>query len=372
MSSRSGRVASWRLSFTTSTIFDSTDGDNGTGESDVDYDCDYSVSEVSSSFTFRPSSMLMPLQSDVMNENDDTDIELDDEFNEDTIVTFKPTHETKSRFRKVTVIERPIGLQKLNSNSSHSSHSHHSKCSTLCASTYQASRERKRAQSTIVNPMLPSCHRNVNATSTSDETSASEIDDSSYSQNKTTPTRRKSKFVIKKELEKKVIEGRWKLVGNINFEEYLSEVGTGACTSDMVMRADMVLIISQEEDKQWRLAQETLIKAKSIRGYRTNNRKWTENKFKSGEAKPELLDDWDQRLVVTTLDTNENGSRIILNQVAEKDLFFCKDSTVIYEVEPHDEDVLIMTCMTDSSIAWRKFQRVSQPSKSSRKISAPF
>ena len=73
--------------------------------------------------------------------------------------------------------------------------------------------------------MLPSCHRNVNATSTSDETSASEIDDSSYSQNKTTPTRRKSKFVIKKELEKKVIEGRWKLVGNINFEEYLSEVG---------------------------------------------------------------------------------------------------------------------------------------------------
>ena len=34
MSSRSGRVASWRLSFTTSTIFDSTDGDNATGDCD--------------------------------------------------------------------------------------------------------------------------------------------------------------------------------------------------------------------------------------------------------------------------------------------------------------------------------------------------
>jgi len=250
MSSRSSRVASWRLSYTTSTIYDSIDsnGDNVTGESDVDNDCDYSVSEVSSSFTFRPSSMLMPLKLDngQVNENDDTDIELDDEFNEDSIVTFKPTPATKSRFRKVTVIERPTGLLKHNSNSNHSSHSHHSKCSTLCASTYQASRERKRAQSTIVNPMISSLplHRQMNGTSTSDETSASEIE-SSFSQNKATPTRRKSKFVIKKEQEKKVIEGKWKLVGNINYEEYLTEVGTGACTSDMVMRADMVIVIGQ-------------------------------------------------------------------------------------------------------------------------------
>ena len=52
---------------------------------------------------------------------------------------------------------------------------------------------------------------------------------------------------------------------------------------------------------------------------RTNNRKWTENKFKCGEAKPELLDDWDQRLVVTTLLVNEEGSRLSLDQVAETD-----------------------------------------------------
>ena len=36
----------------------------------------------------------------------------------------------------------------------------------------------------------------------------------------------------------------------------------------------------EEPDKQWRISTETLIRAKSVRGYRTNNRKWTENKFK--------------------------------------------------------------------------------------------
>ena len=40
----------------------------------------------------------------------------------------------------------------------------------------------------------------------------------------------------------------------------------------------------------------------------------------AGEAKPELLDDWDQRLVVTTLMVQgQEGERIELNQVAEKD-----------------------------------------------------
>ena len=39
----------------------------------------------------------------------------------------------------------------------------------------------------------------------------------------------------------------------------------------------------------------------------------------AGEAKPELLDDWDQRLVVTNLQVDAEGERIELNQVAEKD-----------------------------------------------------
>ena len=80
---------------------------------------------------------------------------------------------------------------------------------------------------------------------------------------------------------------------------------------------------------------ETAIKAKSIKGYSTYNRynknhswktnqesssrKLTENKWKPGCPKPELGEDWDQRLVVTTLMREEEGGGIKLVQEAEKD-----------------------------------------------------
>ena len=64
---------------------------------------------------------------------------------------------------------------------------------------------------------------------------------------------------------------------------------------------------------------ETSIKAKSVKGYATYNRKLTENKWKSGVPKPELVEDWDQRLVVTTLSRNPDGGALELSQVAEKD-----------------------------------------------------
>ena len=38
-----------------------------------------------------------------------------------------------------------------------------------------------------------------------------------------------------------------------------------------------------------------------------------------GEEKPEVLDDWDQRLVVTLLKVNDQGNKLTLQQVAEKD-----------------------------------------------------
>merc|ERR1712059_2195 len=125
-----------------------------------------------------------------------------------------------------------------------------------------------------------------------------------------------------------------------------------------VMRAGQVLRIQQEEDRQWRLSSETVIQAKSARGYRTRNRKWTENKFKVGEAKPEVLEDWDQRLVVTTLEVEEGGSKLSLRQVAEKELWCRVDSLVSLE-----GDV----------VGWRKFVRMKEDKRtSSRKISAPF
>ena len=49
---RSGRVASWRLSYTSSSIYDSSDLEEEE-EEEEEYDCDYSVSEISESFTFR-------------------------------------------------------------------------------------------------------------------------------------------------------------------------------------------------------------------------------------------------------------------------------------------------------------------------------
>ena len=64
---------------------------------------------------------------------------------------------------------------------------------------------------------------------------------------------------------------------------------------------------------------ETSIKAKSVRGYSTYNRKLTENKWKAGREKPELVEDWDQRLLVTTLNRKEDGNILELSQIAEKD-----------------------------------------------------
>ena len=105
------------------------------------------------------------------------------------------------------------------------------------------------------------------------------------------------------------------------------------------------------------------------------------------EAKPELLDDWDQRLVVTTLQVDAEGERIELNQVAEKDQvpgakveyllrqsliqWMCKDTTLVLDVDPLEKDTMIMTCMVDDIIALRKFQRQNN-TRMNRKISAPF
>ena len=56
-----------------------------------------------------------------------------------------------------------------------------------------------------------------------------------------------------------------------------------------------------------------------MRGYSTYNRKLTENKWKAGTAKPELVEDWDQRMVITTLTRDQQGNVIELHQAAEKD-----------------------------------------------------
>ena len=62
-----------------------------------------------------------------------------------------------------------------------------------------------------------------------------------------------------------------------------------------------------------------MIRAKSIKGYTTRAGKLTENKFQLDIEKPELLEDWDQRFVFSTLSRDESGARLTLQQVADKD-----------------------------------------------------
>ena len=56
---------------------------------------------------------------------------------------------------------------------------------------------------------------------------------------------------------------------------------------------------------------------------------------KEGEPKPELMDDWDQRLVVTLMEVNDEGTKLTLKQVAEKDQvrFFIKVQVLNIDIE---------------------------------------
>ena len=91
------------------------------------------------------------------------------------------------------------------------------------------------------------------------------------------------------------MEGTWRLVSQDNMEECMKALGLTPNVIIMVMRSDMMLTIYEDIDKRWKIMTEANIKAKSIRGYRTANFKMTANKFLLGEAKPELLEDWDPR-----------------------------------------------------------------------------
>ena len=75
----------------------------------------------------------------------------------------------------------------------------------------------------------------------------------------------------------------------------------------------------QELDKHWSIRYETVIRAKSNKGFKTRVWKVTQNKFQLEEERPELVDDWDQRLLMSSLSWNVKANRLTLLQVAEKD-----------------------------------------------------
>ena len=85
------------------------------------------------------------------------------------------------------------------------------------------------------------------------------------------------------------------MVSTDNMERVLEAIGVNPRTLAMVMKADAMITIYEDIDKQWKILQETSIIAKSLRGYRTRNFKMTANKFKLDVAKPEVPEDWDLR-----------------------------------------------------------------------------
>ena len=185
---------------------------------------EYSVSEYQGSFTLLTPSLERKQMS---SRPEDTDIEDDDEFLEYSEVTTEQGREER----------RSGGTQ----------------CSTGCALTYHSYKSRRKPSSTPTPPPPTS----------------------------PTPRERKaSKYGAEASLTRKPLEGSWQLVGTFRYRDFLSSVGVAPFSQDLVMRSCLVLRITQEQDRQWRLSTETLIRAKSVKGYRSSNRKWTENKFK--------------------------------------------------------------------------------------------
>ena len=79
------------------------------------------------------------------------------------------------------------------------------------------------------------------------------------------------------------------------------------------------ICVTQELDKHWSIRYETVIRAKSNKGFKTRVWKVTQNKFQLEVERPELVDDWDQRLLMSTLSWNVKANRLTMVQIAEKD-----------------------------------------------------
>jgi len=163
------------------------------------------------------------------------------------------------------------------------------------------------------------------------------------------------------------IIGTYQMISSHKYEDYLRKNGCGPLSLNMVMRARIQLIIGKDPDDRWRIGWETAIKAKSVTGYSTCTPKLTQNRFVEGEEKPELLDDWDQRLVVSCLARGCDGKNLTVTQLAEKDQKYHLDGTVTYEVDKLDQDLLVVTYLLFGAgeehqvAATRTFRRIPGP-----------
>ena len=115
---------------------------------------------------------------------------------------------------------------------------------------------------------------------------------------------RKFSLASSRSLPQTSLAGCYKLVNSEGYEDFLRAVGCGPLSLNMVMRSasfieigrvsvnkeSNVLImkwlsIIQTLDEHWKISCETAIKARSVSGYSTCNRKMILNKFFEGEPK---------------------------------------------------------------------------------------
>jgi len=312
----------------------------------------YSICDYEASFTLATPSVSR--RGGGAEDGDDTDVELeDDDFLEYSEVTFDKTAAAAAAVTPVASVTEHVRLGRKHSRQQDQCVQEQdcvksSQCKSLCALTYHSHRARRRTLLSSLPPPLD----------LQDQDPASELTQSSVLNTTNNNKQRKlSKYGSEAVVSVKPIEGCWVLVASQNYRDYLRTIGVGRYSVDLVMRAHTLLRLREEPDKQWRVSTETMIKAKSVKGYRTGTRKWTENRFKPAEAKPEVVEDWDPRFVVTTLSCSQEGDRVTMVQVAEKDMAFTRDSVVHMEVDPADPDTMVMTCTAGSVTGWRKFER---------------
>jgi len=169
----------------------------------------------------------------------------------------------------------------------------------------------------------------------------------------------------------------------------MATMGAGQMSRNMILRSNVVLKITQEVDKGWRIVSDTTIKAKSIKGFNTAASKIIENKFILEEETKELLEDWDSRSVKSVMEFHENQGDLnccttincpstgvhrglVLSQTADKTKKVTLDSLLFYQLDKDDPDILVVIYKTlgaagEEVVAARRFRRVKEDQ--ARKIS---
>lgn len=218
-------------------------------------------------------------------------------------------------------------------------------CITMCAITYTLARKKtlaaKRQRRAAV--VVPACFTNDDPSSGHDR---------HFNQDKQLRALDKLRKSI---CMTKLVIGTFEMKDSGKFDQFLVAIGTKRRTVNMVNRAAVKICIKQDPDNRWTIMQETTVKAKSSYFGNTKIRKTTLNKFRPKSPCMEMVEDYDTRMLETTL-VVEGGNRLILMQ--EDNGNKALSSTVCLSVSPSHPDTLVVTHLVGEVVAERVFTRV--------------